>query len=216
MNKNDEKYQGEAAILERAASEYAQSNPDFPITPAKTALLVIDLQDGEFVSLGTETEVKKKQSTESILDALPAIEDEAISRQEVLSLAEVKATLGKEILNQLLDTKVISKKGRGVTNNPFLYWKQGLSQSEGDVVPTNQVTEDKHVSQSVLISEVPTNLLQPQTQAFVGLDMTTVFEELKNMDSVRTSITNSDQLNNPEESDFTKQDAKHHPDGPLV
>ena len=51
MNKNDEKYQGEAAILERAASEYAQSNPDFPITPAKTALLVIDLQEG-FVAEG--------------------------------------------------------------------------------------------------------------------------------------------------------------------
>lgn len=47
----DEKFPGEAELLERAADEYNSSNPDFPIDPGKTALLVIDLQEC-FVATG--------------------------------------------------------------------------------------------------------------------------------------------------------------------
>ena len=47
----DRKFSGEAEILERAASQYESSNPDFPIDTGKTALLVIDLQEG-FVAEG--------------------------------------------------------------------------------------------------------------------------------------------------------------------
>ena len=46
-----EPFSGEAEILERAAQEYESSNPDFPIDRRKTALLVIDLQEG-FVAEG--------------------------------------------------------------------------------------------------------------------------------------------------------------------
>ena len=41
-----EQYPGEGEILARAASQYEFSNPDFPIVPDRTALLVIDLQEG--------------------------------------------------------------------------------------------------------------------------------------------------------------------------
>lgn len=44
-------FPGEAEILKRAAEEYETSNPKFPINPPKTALLVIDLQEG-FVAEG--------------------------------------------------------------------------------------------------------------------------------------------------------------------
>ena len=44
-------YPGEVEILERAASQYESSNPNLPIVPEKTALLVIDLQEG-FVAEG--------------------------------------------------------------------------------------------------------------------------------------------------------------------
>ena len=47
----DRKFSGEAEILERAADQYESSNPDFPIDTGKTALLVIDLQEG-FVAEG--------------------------------------------------------------------------------------------------------------------------------------------------------------------
>lgn len=44
-------FAGEAEILRRAEAEYTSSNPDFPIDPRRTALLVIDLQEG-FVAEG--------------------------------------------------------------------------------------------------------------------------------------------------------------------
>ena len=47
----DGTFPGEAEILARAADEYDTANPDFPIEPDKTALLVIDLQEG-FVTEG--------------------------------------------------------------------------------------------------------------------------------------------------------------------
>ena len=42
----DQAFPGEAEILERASDQYESSNPDLPIDPGKTALLVIDLQEG--------------------------------------------------------------------------------------------------------------------------------------------------------------------------
>ena len=48
---NSEQYPGEGEILTRAASQYESSTPDFPIVPDRTALLVIDLQEG-FVAEG--------------------------------------------------------------------------------------------------------------------------------------------------------------------
>ena len=47
----DQAFPGEVEILERAADQYEASNPDFPIDPGRTALLVIDLQEG-FVAEG--------------------------------------------------------------------------------------------------------------------------------------------------------------------
>ncbi len=47
----DQPFLGESEILKRAADQYESSNPDFPIDPGKTALLVIDLQEG-FVAEG--------------------------------------------------------------------------------------------------------------------------------------------------------------------
>ena len=50
-NNDDHDFTGEAEILKRAADEYERSNPDFGIDARKTALLVIDLQEG-FVAEG--------------------------------------------------------------------------------------------------------------------------------------------------------------------
>ncbi len=47
----EDKFDGEVEILERAAQQYETSNPDFPIDHRKTALLIIDLQEG-FVATG--------------------------------------------------------------------------------------------------------------------------------------------------------------------
>ncbi len=49
--KSEDTFAGEEEILERAAHQYETSNPDFPINHGKTALLVIDLQEG-FVATG--------------------------------------------------------------------------------------------------------------------------------------------------------------------
>ena len=46
-----EQYPGGGEILARAASQYESSNPEFSIVPDRTALLVIDLQEG-FVAEG--------------------------------------------------------------------------------------------------------------------------------------------------------------------
>ena len=50
-DKDNQTFSGETEILERAAAQYESSNPDFPIHAGKTALLVIDLQEG-FVAEG--------------------------------------------------------------------------------------------------------------------------------------------------------------------
>jgi nicotinamidase-related amidase len=47
----DETFSGESEILKRAAKQHESSNPDFPMDHRKTALLVIDLQEG-FVAAG--------------------------------------------------------------------------------------------------------------------------------------------------------------------
>jgi nicotinamidase-related amidase len=51
VDRADQIFPGESKILERAAGQYESSNPDFPIDAGKTALLVIDLQEG-FVAEG--------------------------------------------------------------------------------------------------------------------------------------------------------------------
>lgn len=62
----DDKFPGEAEILERAARQYETSNPNFPIDAKKTALLVIDLQEG-FVAEGA------RMWTPQNLRILPAV-----------------------------------------------------------------------------------------------------------------------------------------------
>lgn len=78
VNVENEVFPGEVEILERAAHQYEFSNPDFPIDAGKTALLVIDLQEG-FVSEGS------RMWTPQNLRILPRVK-ELIERCRILSM----------------------------------------------------------------------------------------------------------------------------------
>jgi hypothetical protein len=108
----------------------------FDATPDK---LVIDYRGGQFISLGTETQVVMAQARDEILEAIPEAELEALSADEILKLTDTKATVGRSIIKELLDGQVIERKGKGKAGSPFRYWRVGRS-LYGNVVAKDQPT----------------------------------------------------------------------------
>ena len=100
--------------------------------------LVIDLKDGEYVALGTETKVAEQQAREALWNAMPESEEYAKTRDELIEAAETKATLGKNVIKEWYKGGYLGKSGRGVANNPERFWKLDVGRSEPPVVATDQ------------------------------------------------------------------------------
>jgi hypothetical protein len=109
--------------------------------------LVIDLRDGEYVALGTETKVAEQQAREEILKAAPTSEDHAKSTDELIKEAEVKTTIGKETIKLLHTEGRLVRIGKGVSRNPYKYWVPDVCQSEPPVVATDRHTDSTDAGQ---------------------------------------------------------------------
>jgi DNA polymerase-1 len=90
--------------------------------------LVIDYQDGRYISLGTEDQVNKRRAANVILDILPEEEEQAkpislIKEDPRVKEAGAGTTLVTQVLNELVTSQQIFRKGEGVKGKPHLYWK---------------------------------------------------------------------------------------------
>jgi len=109
----------------------------FDETPDK---LVIDLQDGEYIAVGTEARVAVQQAKESILKAAPNSEEEAQKQADLLKDAEVKHTTGVEAINELIAEGQISRTGQGKKGDAFRYWSPKFIESHiGKGVATESI-----------------------------------------------------------------------------
>ena len=146
--------------------------------------LIVDYKDGQYVSLGTETQVVKSQTREAILEVIPEDEGDALSTRDILDKAEdVKKTLGKEIIKELFDAKVIQRKGEGKSGKPFLFWQSSVDRSEATVLAANRPARDSettprndgNVGWPFHKEEVPTDrLLGPENSEDVRLESRSV------------------------------------------
>jgi len=127
--------------------------------------LVIDLQNGEYVALGTETKVVEQETRNALWAAMPESDEYAKSRDELFEAAEVKPTVGKAIIKNWYSEKYLGRVGAGKSGNPHRFWKLDIGQSEVPGVATNHSTEpeseeraDSPKYRSVAYrNEVPTN-----------------------------------------------------------
>lgn len=109
--------------------------------------LVIDLQDGEYVALGTETKVAEQRARTALWKAMPESEEYAKSRDELIKAAEVKATVGKDVINKWDTDGHLGKSGKGVANNPERFWKLDIGRSEPPVVANDRHTHSTDAGQ---------------------------------------------------------------------
>ena len=130
--------------------------------------LVIDLQaNGEYVALGTETKVAELQARDALWEAMPESEEHAKTRDELVEAAEVKPTVGKDVIKKWYGAGHLSKTGKGKAGSPERFWKLDVSRSEPPVVATNQhegpaaaeQEEALKVGQSLYRDEVANNQL---------------------------------------------------------
>ena len=103
--------------------------------------LVIELQGGEYVSLGNETQVALRLAKDAILSTAPRTEDDAKATNDLIKDAEVKSTIAKEALNELLREGQLSRTGGGKKGNPYKYWAPGMIESEPDEAITETMEE---------------------------------------------------------------------------
>ena len=101
--------------------------------------LVIDLQaDGEYVALGTAAKVAELQAQDALWQVMPESEEDAKTRGELVEAAEVKPTIGKDVIKKWYGAGHLGKTGKGVARSPERFWKLNVSRSEPPVVATDQ------------------------------------------------------------------------------
>ena len=110
----------------------------FDETPDK---LVIDLRDGEYIAVGTETQVAQQYAREAILDAAPDSEDEAKKTSDLIKDAPgVKRTIGQDAIAELFHEGSLIQTGSGKRNDAYRYWKADLNR-ESPVEPYSEQAE---------------------------------------------------------------------------
>jgi len=167
--------------------------------------LVIKLQGGEYASLGDETQVALPLAKDAILSTAPRTEDNAKATDDLISVAEVKSTVGKEALNELLREGQLCRTGGGKKGNPYKYWAPGIIESEPDEAiaemmeesVAEQDPEQLELIQSYIGDVVPTELI-PEVSNTGRKGTQGQAEDLvlpSEMDSVGTPTVYSDRNN---------------------
>jgi hypothetical protein len=89
----------------------------YPETPTE---LIVELRDGEYVSLGDPDEVSRKARLKKMRDALSDTPEEA---SVIIKRAGLKNRAGRRLLTWLADHNEALKTGAGKKGDPFLYAK---------------------------------------------------------------------------------------------
>ena len=84
--------------------------------------LVINLHDGEYHAEGTEARVALKDAMRALIEKSPVTRPDAKATNELITLAGVTSTVGKEAINKLHDLDILARTGEGKSGNPFKYW----------------------------------------------------------------------------------------------
>jgi len=86
--------------------------------------LVIDLRDGEYVALGTQTMVALSRAKDEILKVVPGCEAEAMKTGDIIEAAAgVNKTIGQQALDELFEEGSLQKIQSKDRGRPFFYWK---------------------------------------------------------------------------------------------
>jgi hypothetical protein len=106
----------------------------FDETPDK---LVIDLQGGEYVSLGTETRVAILVAKEALLSGAPISEESAVDANTLIEEADgVKPTVGNQAISELVQEGKLLRRGAGKRGDPRRYWNpESIHPLIGNTVP---------------------------------------------------------------------------------
>lgn len=94
-------------------------------------LLVVELTDAGYRSLGTRAAVAEAEAREAILDAAPADEFGATSLDELLRITGVARTTAQNAVEGLLATGELRCIGEGVRGDPRRYWRAAPDSSRG-------------------------------------------------------------------------------------
>ena len=102
----------------------------FDVTPD---LLIMELTEEGYRSLGTRDDVAAAEAREAILDALPADEVGAMTLDELVRAAPVARTTVQQVIGNMLVTGELGSRGQGVRGDPRRYWR---SDDEGEGTET--------------------------------------------------------------------------------
>jgi len=86
-------------------------------------LLITELTEEGYRSLGTRADVAAAEAREAILDVLPADEAEAMSLDELLRTTGVARTTAQQAIEAMLVTGHLRSIGQGVRGDPRRYWR---------------------------------------------------------------------------------------------
>lgn len=86
-------------------------------------LLIVELAEEGYRSLGTRAAVAQAEAREAILNTVPADESEAISLDELLRDTGVARTTAQQAIEAMLVTGELSSIGQGVRGDPRRYWR---------------------------------------------------------------------------------------------
>ena len=106
----------------------------FDETPDK---LVIDLQGGEYVSLGTETRVAILVAKEALLSGAPISEESSVDANKLIEEADgVKSTVGNQAISELVQEGKLLRRGAGKRGDARRYWNpESIHPLIGNTVP---------------------------------------------------------------------------------
>lgn len=85
--------------------------------------LVVELIEGEYVALGTETAVSVQQARQALHGALPTSPDGALTLDDLVERADLKRTTVQSALKEEVAAGAVHKEGSGKKGDPFRFWR---------------------------------------------------------------------------------------------
>jgi hypothetical protein len=125
----------------RETMRVLQALSRFDETPSE---LVIELDDGEYVALGTSEEVRARAARQAVLDELPVSAEDAIEAKvivEALQETKIKRTSIYKILAEMAAAGAVSVLGAGKKNDPHRYWRSQQIDSSAPPVVADESNE---------------------------------------------------------------------------
>jgi AAA domain/DnaB-like helicase N terminal domain len=108
--------------------------------------LLVELRDGSYRALGSETAVAAAEARKAILDRLPTSQSAALTLSDLQEAIKQKRTLIQEEILGLLSAGAVAKVGAGKRGDPFRYYRAGegekVSAAYTDVVPAESISND--------------------------------------------------------------------------